>query len=311
MHRPVLLEETVGAAAARPGETVLDCTAGSGGHAAMLARAIGPTGVLVLNDADEAALERSSAHVREMCGGTGSEGVPRVVAWRGNFAEAPSKMEAAGLRADVVLADLGFSSDQLEDAARGLSFMRDGPLDMRLDQRSAVTAAELVASLSEAELARLIREYGEEPAAGRIARKLVAARAAEPILTTGRLAELVRSAIGKEQRTIHPATRTFQAFRIAVNDELGSLDALLAEGRRGVARAARGEPGWLAAGARVAVISFHSLEDRAVKRVFADVERAGEAESVGPIAPGEAEVDSNPRSRSAKLRVLRLVRAQG
>lgn len=302
-HTPVLPAEVASALSARTGEVVLDCTAGSGGHAAGLARAIGPSGTLVLNDSDDGSLVRSEARVREACG---SE-TPRVVVWRGNFAEAPARMEAAGLRADAVLADLGFSSDQMEDAARGLSFMRDGPLDMRLDRRVGVTAADLVASLPEAELARIIREYGEEPAAGRIARKLVAARSAEPISTTGRLAELVRSAIGKEPRTIHPATRTFQALRIAVNDELGSLDALLAA----VGRGATGRDGWLSPGARVAVISFHSLEDRAVKRAFGALERAGMGEAMGPIVPTEEEVSANPRSRSAKLRVLRLRGGRG
>jgi 16S rRNA (cytosine1402-N4)-methyltransferase len=212
----------------------------------------------------------------------------------------------------------------MADAARGLSFQREGPLDMRFDPSSPVTAAELVESLPEAELARILREYGEEPGARRIARKLVEARSAGPISTTGQLAQLVRSVAGRrpERGGIDPATRTFQALRIAVNDELGSLTALLEAVRVGARRsrlaetdsppnATRGADkprSWLRPGARVAIISFHSLEDRPVKRAFAEVVSEGLAVRLTgkPRAAGEEEVWRNPRARSAKLRAIRI-----
>jgi 16S rRNA (cytosine1402-N4)-methyltransferase len=222
-------------------------------------------------------------------------------------------MESRGLTADVVLADLGFASPQVDDASRGLSFMRDGPLDMRLDPTAPVTAAELVATMSESELADMLRDYGEEPAARAIAQKLVSARRASPILTTSRLAEIVRSAVHRPRtpgrRPIDPATKTFQALRIAVNDELGSLNALLAAVRRGAARAAAGPAAaWLRPGARVGIISFHSLEDRPVKQAFAGLVEAGLADDLsrGHVGPADMETESNPRSRSAKLRVVRI-----
>ena len=231
-----------------------------------------------------------------------------MVAFHGNFADAPRRSVEAGLSVDVVLVDLGFSSNQVEAGERGFSFQRDGPLDMRLDPTSPMTAAELIASASEAELARILREYGEEPAAARIARKLVELRRSTPISTTGQLADIVRSVLGRRPGPIDPATRTFQAVRIAVNDELGSLASLLAEIERGAGRAAAGAPSWIKSGARVAVISFHSLEDRLVKQSFAGLVSRGVAAAITrkPVGAGEAEVVSNPRARSAKLRGIRV-----
>lgn len=299
-HVPVLLAETLEHLAPREGETFVDCTAGLGGHAAAVAARLGTAGRAVLSDADGGNLAAAVARVREV------SGPAEVVPIHGNFADLPRALAERGVRADMVLADLGFASSQMDDAARGLSFQRDGPLDMRFDPTSPVTAEELVATLPEAELARLIGEFGEERHAARIARKLVAARGAEPISTTARLAHLVRQAVPASPVGIDPSTRTFQALRIAVNDELGSLHSLLASITR--AAAGSGAP-FLAAGARVAMISFHSLEDRPIKHTFAGLVHEGRAEHLTrrPVTPGHAEVAANPRSRSAKLRVIRLL----
>jgi 16S rRNA (cytosine1402-N4)-methyltransferase len=197
--------------------------------------------------------------------------------------------------ADGVLADLGISSDQLDDPARGLTFQHDGPLDMRMDTASGASAADLVARLSERELADLIYEYGEERYSRRIAKRIVESRRDEPIRTTGQLAELVRKCVPREKRShgkgIDPATRTFQALRIAVNDELAALDALLAK-----------LPRLVRPGGRVGIISFHSLEDRRVKQAFRDAD-VWQVLTKKPVQAGDEELRNNPRSRSAKLRV--------
>lgn len=274
----------------------MDATAGQGGHAEAVAARLGSAGAVVLNDVDAGQLERAVERVRR----TGA----RVIALRGNFADLPRRLAGLDppLSADMLLADLGFSSAQVDDPARGLSFLRDGPLDMRLDPTLTTTAADLVNSLPQHELECLIREFGEDRHAERIARKLVESRRGGPILTTARLAGVVRSASGgRGAAGIDPATRTFQALRIAVNDELGTLQAFLDA-------VSENRPNWLRRGARVAVISFHSLEDRLVKRAFAGLVRRGGAESLTrrPVTPGPTEVRDNPRSRSAKLRVVRL-----
>lgn len=303
-HVPVLLEETLAALTPRAGEVYLDCTAGLGGHAVVVGRALGRNGTIVLNDADPANLAAARAAVES------GDAPPRVVTFHGNFADAPRRLIESGLAANLVLADLGFSSNQVEDAARGMSFSRDGPLDMRLDPTLPITAAELVASLPEAELAQIIRDYGEDRDAARIARKLVEARRTAPITTTGKLADIVRQASGRRpsRDAIDPATRTFQALRIAVNDELGSLQSLLAATEAGAAKLAAGQPSWLKPGARVAIISFHSLEDRPVKRAFADLVSRGLATELTrkPVQASEDEIGENPRSRSAKLRAVRI-----
>ena len=297
-HIPVLPEEIRQTLGPAPGETYADCTAGLGGHAALIAPRLDPGGRVVLNDLDAGNLKRAAARVAEA-----SPGV-EVSPVHSNFASLPRRLAAEGIAADMVLADLGFASSQMDDPSRGFAFSKDGPLDMRLDPTGPITAAELVATLPEAELVKILREFGEEKAARPIARKIVASRREASIATTAQLAAIVRSVV-RTGGGIDPATRTFQALRIAVNDELGSLEGLLAA----VGRGARTQGnGWLAAGARVAIVSFHSLEDRMVKRAFGDIIRAGLAEPVGgqPITPGEAEVFANPRSRSAKLRVIRL-----
>lgn len=324
-HLPVLLSEVVDLLAPRPGEVLVDCTAGLGGHAEAIGRLVGATGDVVLNDLDPSNLERASRRVRGLEGDQApassdlpaqpiraadtAGSAPHVRTIAGNFAELPRMLEAMGIGADMALADLGFSSNQVDTGSRGLSFSQEGPLDMRLDPSTSLTAADLVGSLSERELAQIIAEFGEDPAGGRIARKLVQARRSKPITTTLQLAELVRAAAGYStpSRT-DPATRTFQALRIAVNDELGNLDALLAGVRDAAAKVRRGVGSWLRAGARVAVISFHSLEDRRVKASFKALADEGLAVLLtdGPVTAGEEELGRNPRSRSAKLRAIKI-----
>lgn len=303
-HVPVLIAEVLNLLSPAPGEVFVDCTAGLGGHAAAVAPHLFPGGTVVLNDVDPGNLEHATRRVQAAAPGLA------VVPVRGNFADIPRKITEHGLRADMVLADLGFASGQVEDASRGLSFSRDGPLDMRLDPTLPVTAAELVATLTERELAEVLRTYGEEREAGRIARKLVREREVSPITTTGRLAGLVRSANPNRPGSsgIDPATRTFQALRIVVNDEIGSLEALLAGIARGARLAGSDGGSWLRLGARVGVVSFHSLEDRPVKRMMSEWVAAGFAEAMtrGPMEATEHEVSANPRSRSARLRVIKV-----
>lgn len=288
-----------------PGQVYVDCTAGLGGHASAIAARLSPSGTVILNDVDPGNLAKAEAAVR-----TSGPGI-QVIPIQGNFADLPRKVAEHGLAADMVLADLGFASIQVDDAGRGLSFSRDGPLDMRLDPTLPVTAAELVATLPEEELAQVIRMYGEEREAGRIARKLVRERERSPITTTGRLAEAVRSVLPRrfDPSAIDPATRTFQALRIAVNDEIGTLEALLAGVERAARSVGRGAGAWLRPGARVAIVGFHSLEDRPVKRAFGGLAAAGLAELLtdGPVGPTKREAASNPRSRSSRLRAVKLV----
>lgn len=301
----------------RPGETVIDCTAGRGGHAVECARRVGPGGRVVLFDVDAENLSYAARRLAEEAGCT-----PSVV--HSSFAAVAERLCGQGgemvVKADVVLADLGFSSTQMDDPGRGFSFMADGPLDMRLDPTSGVTAAELLRSLPESELAELLYRVGEEPLARRIARKVVELRGREPIESTAQLARLVREAYGPRahRSRLHPATRTFMALRIAVNDELGALQGLLHAIRSGAESAVRGtgddrsatgrSPSWLQPGARIGIISFHSLEDRLVKHSFAELARAGLVEILTrkPVVSSDDESAENPRARSAKLRVLRV-----
>jgi len=301
-HVPVMPDECLRLLAPEPGMTAIDATCGAGGHAAPMAEAVGGAGTLVLNDLDPASLKAATERVGALAD------PPRVVAIRGSFAELPGKLAAEGIAGDCLLADLGFSSAQVDDPARGLSFRFQGPLDMRLDPDQRTTAAELVNSLPEAELGEIIRDFGEERAWRAVARKIVEARRETPISTTTELARLVRAVVRvpRESR-IDPATRTFQALRIAVNDELGALEALLEAVRRTAAGAGATSP-WLRPGARVVILTFHSLEDRPVKRAFRDLTSRGLAENLtrSPIAASDAEVSRNPRARSAKLRAVRL-----
>jgi len=270
----------------RHGGWVIDGTVGMGGHAeALLMGTTGEVRLLGL-DADPGALEQAGARLARFA--------ERVRLAHASFADLEAVAATHGVtEADAVLLDLGVSSWQLDDSGRGFSFQRDEPLDMRLDPTRGRTAAELVNGLDEAELARLLHEYGEERYARRIARVIVRRR---PLATTGDLVAAVRAAVPRQAwpRHLHVATRTFQAVRMAVNDEPGALRRALEAG-----------PRLLAHGGRLGVISFHSGEDRMVKQTFRTLARQGFAEiEPSPLVPGDDEVRANARARSAKLRVL-------
>ncbi|MEZ6235001.1 MAG: 16S rRNA (cytosine(1402)-N(4))-methyltransferase RsmH [Phycisphaerales bacterium] len=306
-HIPVLLDDVLDVLAPEPGQVYADATAGLGGHALAVARRLGPTGTVVLNDADPSNLGRASGRLKDELGAA----CPAVIAIHANFADLPRQLAERNLAANMLLADLGFSSNQVDNAAKGMSFQHDAPLDMRLDPGLPTTAAELVATLPEAELARILFEFGEERQARRIARKLAESRAKEPISTTLQLAQIVRGVLarpGAGGDRIDPATRTFQALRIAVNDELGVLESLLASVRRAASARTDQAGRWLGPGARVAIISFHSLEDRPVKRAFTALCGQGLGEAIGSRLrrADEAELEANPRARSARLRAVRL-----
>ncbi|MFN3165892.1 MAG: 16S rRNA (cytosine(1402)-N(4))-methyltransferase RsmH [Phycisphaeraceae bacterium] len=296
-HIPVLLNEVLcyfDLDGARPGLRVLDCTLGRGGHAERIIPLIGPGGVYIGLDLDAANLAYAGDRLKPIAERAGVA----LHLVNQSFAAASSVLRELGFDGvDRVLADLGFASNQVDDPSRGLSFKHDGPLDMRLDQANPTTAADLVNRLGEQELADVIFRFGEERLSRRIARKIVQARDERPISTTSELAGICRRAYGpRGSGRIDPATRTFQALRIAVNGELDALDALL--GRL---------PRLVAEGGLVGVISFHSLEDRPVKRALLDAERRDELERVTrkPVTATDTEQAQNPRSRSAKLRVAR------
>ncbi|MCE9592215.1 MAG: 16S rRNA (cytosine(1402)-N(4))-methyltransferase RsmH [Planctomycetes bacterium] len=306
-HVPVLPNEVLAWLDPGPGDIVLDCTLGRAGHAALIAPRLSPDGRYIGLDVDPANI----AHARTVL----KNAPVKIDLVKSNFAAARSVLDSLGIdRVDLVLADLGFASNQMSDPARGFSFMSDGPLDMRLDPELGVTAADLVAALSEADLADVIYRFGEERLSRKIARKIVEERERTPILTTTDLARVVREACGvrsgasggrgavggggwarRGASRLDPATKTFMALRIAVNEELGALERLLGA-----------LPALMAGGGRAAVISFHSLEDRRVKRAFADMEQSGAGKRLTrrPVTATENELRSNPRSRSAKLRVF-------
>jgi len=293
VHQPVLLGALLARLSYRPEAVVVDATVGQGGHAVALAERLGPAGWLIGLDVDATCLESAARRLA---------GVPcRVELVRENFARLEEVLSERDLAAvDVILADLGLSSAQLAQAARGFSFQMDGPLDMRLDDRQETTAGDLINALPLDELAEVIRRYGQERHSRRIARAIVRARRRRRIETTGELVAIINAALGITGRgrrsRIHPATRTFQALRIAVNEELESLERLLAVA-----------PRRLRPGGQIAVISFHSLEDHRVKTSFREQARAGEYEVLTrkPIRADETERAANPRSRSARLRVAR------
>ncbi len=305
-HVPVLFRETLECLSPQAGQIYVDLTAGRGGHAAAVARQLAPGGKVVLFDLDAGNLAYASDRVRRESG-------LEVIAIQGSFVSVQRELAARGIRADLVLADLGFASTQVDDPSRGLSFLRDGPLDMRLDPTSIVSARDIVNGSSERELADIMFRFGDEPLAKKIARKITDARAVAPINTTAQLADLVRDAYGSRARTsrMHPATKAFMAIRIAVNDELGALDALLGSIRSAALRVHEGAPTWLSRGARVAVIGFHSLEDRLVKRSFATMQRDGLCTEItnGALVSSDFESAVNPRARSAKLRAVMVDRA--
>jgi 16S rRNA (cytosine1402-N4)-methyltransferase len=286
-HVPVLVGEVLDALAPQRGGVYLDCTVGLGGHAEALLDS-GASRLIGL-DRDGDALAVAARRLA----GRGD----RVELVHRDFREFDAVLDERGIaRVDGILVDLGVSSLQLDAGGRGFSFRRDDPLDMRMDRSRGLTAAEALAAVDEATLADVIFRFGEERFARRIARAVVAARASGSIATTGRLAEVVRGAVPRRgPLRIDPATRTFQAIRIWVNAELEGLEGFLV---RAVGR--------LAVDGRIAVIAFHSLEDRIVKHTFRSLQSTDAGITVvtrRPIVPGDAEVERNPRARSAKLRV--------
>ncbi len=258
---------------------------GPGGHAAAVLRASAPDGRLLGLDRDGETLERARQRLAEFG--------ERARLEQADYREIPERL--GGEKADGILLDLGISSAQLDDAGRGFSFQAEGPLDMRMDRSGGATAADLVNRMRESDLADLLYEYGEEPASRRIARAIVLARERQRITTTTELADIVRRAAPRRRRPgLHPATRTFQALRIRVNRELEGLGAAF----EGAARC-------LKPGGRLAVISFHSLEDRAAKEAFRSLAARGfRLLTKKPLRPGDAEVRENPRARSARLRAV-------
>jgi 16S rRNA (cytosine1402-N4)-methyltransferase len=302
-HVPVLSDEVAAALEPRPGQVFVDATVGAGGHSRLLAERLGPTGRLIGLDRDASMLALAAPR---LAGPELPRPYPPVTLVHAGFDDLPDVLGRLGMEAvDGVLADLGVCSDQLDAAERGFSFDRPAPLDMRLDPDSGETAAQLLRRLNERDLADLLWRYGEERFSRRIARRIVETRRLEPLQTTDQLAELVRRCVprpprqgGRRKPPIDPATRVFQALRIAVNDELGALDRLLTA-----------LPDCVRAGGRAALISFHSLEDRRVKQAFRDRTRWQEW-TRKPVQAGEEEIARNPRARSAKLRAAVRVGAE-
>jgi 16S rRNA (cytosine1402-N4)-methyltransferase len=287
-HVPVLLNQAIEFLNVRAGGTYVDCTLGMAGHAAEVARRLGPKGLLIGFDRDPEALELAKARLAQIADELGDQ-APRMKLIGEAFSSIAEHVEPASV--DGLLADFGVSSLQLDEAHRGFSFMADGPLDMRMDTRSGLTAEQVVNEENERELANLIYEYGDERRSRRIARAIVRGR---PVTTTGQLSRIVASAApAMKQDRIHPATRTFQALRIYVNRELDEIRALL-----------EAAPRLLKPSARLIVVSFHSLEDRIAK----DSLREGAQHGIWniltrkPATASDEEMDRNPRSRSAKLR---------
>jgi len=300
-HAPVLLGEALEGLAVRDSGTYLDATLGRGGHTAGILERLGEQGRVLAVDRDPEAIAAGERRF---------SGDQRVVVVKGDFSRIGDIAREAGFVVgfDGILLDLGVSSPQLDDPARGFSFLRDGPLDMRMDPESGFSAAEWLDRAAEAEIARVLRDYGEERFARRIARKIVAERQARPIRTTGQLAAIVAEAVPRREPGKHPATRTFQALRMLVNDEIGALESALPQAMA-----------LLRPAGRLCVISFHSLEDRRAKRFIRAESEVAEPWRGLPTIPPEArprlrpvgkairpspeETDRNPRARSAVLRV--------
>jgi len=288
-HVPVLLKEAIDFLAIRRGGTYIDATVGLGGHSYEIAKRLGAQGRLIAVDKDPAALE--AARVRLQSPPELSGDWPKVELIHGSFADLANDQRPTAN--DGLIADLGVSSLQLDDAERGFSFQAEGPLDMRMNTQSGQTAEQVVNQVDEVTLANLIYEFGEERRSRRIARAIVRSR---PIQTTAQLAEIVSAAarpMNQAERRIHPATRTFQALRIFVNRELDDLRKLL-----------EAAPQLLKPGGRLVIISFHSLEDRIVKDALREGAKRGHYRLLTkkPVTASEEEIDRNPRSRSAKLR---------
>ena len=304
-HAPVLLDESLDALAIREDGIYIDCTFGRGGHSAAILAKLGDKGRLIALDRDNDAVASASKRLG---------GDPRFVIEHASFdrlADIATRHGVAG-KVDGVLLDLGVSSPQLDDARRGFSFMNDGPLDMRMDTGSGMSAAEWLGNASEREIRDVLRTYGEERFAGRIAHAIVTARQEAPLMTTLQLARLVEKAVPRREKGKHPATRTFQAIRIRINHELEQLESVLGQ-----------VIDVLAQGGRLVIISFHSLEDRIVKRFLRKYstppklprgvpvmaqEEVTLLRLVGKsIVPSAKELASNPRARSSRLRVAERV----
>lgn len=309
-HTTVLLEEAVDGLAIKPDGIYVDCTLGGAGHSELIASRLGAGGRLIAFDQDDWALDNAQKRLAPY--------MDKVTLVRSNFRYLEQELRGCGVplkegvpQVDGILFDLGVSSPQLDEAERGFSYNHDAPLDMRMDRESELTAYEIVNEWDERDIARILDRYGEEKFARNIARNIVKARVAAPLEKTGELAELIKTSIPAATRRTggHPAKRSFQALRIAVNDELGAEEEALEASVR-----------CLAPGGRASVITFHSLEDRICKQIFAKyVEKctcppdfplcvcgkAGVLKLINrkPIVPGERELEQNPRARSAKLRI--------
>lgn len=291
MHEPVLRNEVIDLLEPQADEAYLDLTAGYGGHSAPILEMTENYRDSVLVDRDELAI----SHLNDRFKGKG------VCILKNNFKDACDQLQRDGRTFDMILADIGVSSPHLNLASRGFSFQHDGPLDMRMDQSAPVTAADIVNNGSVDELVRILRDYGEERQARRIAETIVARR---PFTRTQELARTLESAIGWRTKGHHPATRTFQALRIAVNDELGQLEAMVPKALQ-----------LLRPGGRFGVITFHSLEDRIVKHIFSEATAGGYDRTFRlltkkPVMPTHEEIVHNPRSRSAKLRGVAKIKTE-
>ncbi len=287
MHQSVLLEEVLTYLDPQPGDVILDATLGSGGHAKAIIECIAEKGFFIGMDRDAEALERAERTIGLH---------DNVCVVQANFRDLDKVLEQTSVhRLDGILFDLGVSSEQLESPERGFSFLKEGPLDMRMDQTIGQTASELVNDLSQSELTSLFYRFGGEPRAKLVAAKIVVRRQKQPLRTTGELAEVIKSCYRGHFFRIHPATRVFQALRIAVNRELECLETGLRKAIQSVVP-----------GGRIVVISFQSLEDRIVKRVFMEgkIERKVKILTKKVVRPVEDEITRNPRSRSAKLRAV-------
>lgn len=288
-HEPVLLEEVLTLLRLKPGEAVVDATLGNGGHAREILKRIGLKGRLIGIDQDPEALQRARTNLKEFS---------QVIYIQKNFSELNTLLESLNLnQVDAVLLDVGISSEQLMEGGRGFSFLKEGPLDMRMDPTRSLTARDLVNDLSQEELEKLFWDYGQERWGRRIAQSIVRVRRKKPIETTQELAEVISEAVPAPSRfgPRHPATRVFQALRIRVNRELEALAAVLPQALQR-----------LGPGGRLAVITFHSLEDRIVKQTFRSwaSEEKVKILTRKPVRPTLAEIEQNPRSRSAKLRAI-------
>jgi 16S rRNA (cytosine1402-N4)-methyltransferase len=293
-HVPVLTEQIAERLSVPQDAVVVDATVGHGGHSLLFGENLGPGGTIIGLDVDEKSLARAQTALRDLqC---------EVILVRSNFADLPEVLAEEGYsKVDLIFADIGFCSAQLNDPKRGFSFQNNMPLDMRLDDRLKVTAEQIVNEYDETELADLIYKYGEERGSRRIARYIAEFRKTQRIKSTLQLATVICKALNKfpsPGRRIHPATKTFQALRIAVNDELGCLEELL-----------EAAPELLKENGLIAVISFHSLEDRIVKNNFRENKRLQTYEILTkkPINPTDDEISRNPRARSSKLRIARKI----